>query len=66
MPHIGLEREFDKVEKLYNILKELERLQPEDSWQTIQKKNEVVECWQVLEQTLKDHGIYYEGKNRGT
>ena len=67
-PHapFWIRKEFDKVEKLYNILEDLERLQPEDTWQTTMMKKEVVECWQQLEQTLKDHGIHYEEKNRGT
>ena len=58
-------KELDKIEKLYYILKDIERMQPEETWQTTLMKKEVVENWQVLEQTLRNHGIHYEEKNRG-
>ena len=58
-------KELDKLEKLYYILKDIEGMQPEETWQTTLMKKEVVENWQVLEQTLRNHGIHYEEKNRG-
>ena len=66
-PHapFWVRKQLDRLEKLYYILENLERVQPEDTWQTTLMKKEVVENWQVLEQTLKNNGIYYEEKNRG-